>query len=334
MKNWLASFVVAILLAVLPAASAFGQTYTVNSATTVSLGNVAAAASGTTTFTINPATGAITTSGSGGLIGSVTGRSLVTVSCANGGPGNNCNSFNVAITVASTGTPTGRAGALQNFTVSTTGATAVTVPPVPSSGNPLTFTIQPIQNNQSRTFYIGFDFPINSTGSTGSANSSFSVTASRAGGGTSVPGSGSATANVFRAISLSKTADLSFGKIIRPSTGSGTVTLSAAGVRTVTGTGAVAIASPAPTRAAFSVSGEGGQAVTVTIPATFTMTSGANTLTVTTASTGGGAQTLSSNLGNAGSNPTAINVGGSFPMTSATPTGAYTGTFTVTVQYN
>jgi hypothetical protein len=332
MKHWLATFALAILLTVLPAVSAYAQTYTVDSVTTVSLGNVGAAASGTTTFTVNPATGVITTaSGSGGLVGAPTGRSLVTVSCSAGS--GNCNS-NVVITIASTGTPTGRAAALQNFTVSTSGATA-NITTAPGTGNPITFTIQNVPNNNSRTFYVGFNFPINSTGTTGSASSSFSVTASKSGGGgTNGSNTGSATANVFRAISISKTADLAFGKIIRPSTGAGTVSLSAAGVRTVTGTGALAFASPAPTRATFTVGGEGGQAVTVTIPTTFTMTSGANTLTVTTASTGGGAQTLSSTLGNAGSNPTAIAVGGSFPMSSATPTGAYTGTFTVTVQYN
>jgi hypothetical protein len=43
-------------------------------------------------------------------------------------------------------------------------------------------------------------------------------------------------------------------------------------------------------------------------------------------------QTLSSSLGNGGS--LAVAVGGSFPITASTPTGAYSGTFSVTVQYN
>ena len=65
------------------------------------------------------------------------------------------------------------------------------------------------------------------------------------------------------------------------------------------------------------------------------MANGADTLTVTTNNnlTGSaGSQTLSNALGVAGT--LVFNVGGTVPIASTTPTGAYTGTFTVSAAYN
>ncbi|MFA4940721.1 DUF4402 domain-containing protein [Brevundimonas sp.] len=149
----------------------------------------------------------------------------------------------------------------------------------------------------------------------------------------SATGSGSIT--VIRPLTITKTADLKFGTVVRPGTGSGTVVVSAAGARSVTG-GVVGLTSgDTPAAAAFSVAGEGGQSVSVTIPATFSMANGSDTLTVTTSNslTGSAAsQTLSNALGSAGS--LAFSVGGSVPVGSTTTTGAYTGTFTVSAAYN
>ena len=146
-----------------------------------------------------------------------------------------------------------------------------------------------------------------------------------------------ATGTIFQPIVLTKTTDLSFGTAVRPATGSGVVTIAAAtGQRTITGSGAL-ITGPgsqaAPGRAAYGVVGEGGQAFSITVPANFNMTrvGGSETLAVTltpTATTG----TLSNALGSSGS--LAFGVGGSIPLASTTATGAYTGTFLVTVQYN
>lgn len=295
-----------------------------------SLGNVASAASGQTVFKVDSSTGSVSVTGNGGRVSTGAANVTVTVTCGNQ---TQCATDTPVVTISSSGTPTGRAAALTNFTV--TAGTAV-FQTGPNGTNPVTITLGPLGQNGSKTFRLGFDFPVNATGTTGSATSRFTVGITRSVGGNPGSGtaSGTATATVFRAITISKTADLAFGKIVRPSSGSGTVSLTAAGSRSVTGTGTVALSSPSPTAAAFSVSGEGGQAVTITIPASFDMTSGANSLTVTTVSTGGGVQTLSSTLGNAGSPPTAITVGGSFPVTSSTPTGSYTGNLTVTVQYN
>ncbi|MGV3580063.1 DUF4402 domain-containing protein [Brevundimonas sp.] len=149
----------------------------------------------------------------------------------------------------------------------------------------------------------------------------------------STTGSGSIT--VIRPLTITKNADLKFGAVVRPSTGSGTAVVSAAGVRSVTG-GVVGLASgDAPQASQFTVSGEGGQSISVTIPATFTMANGSDSLTVTTSNNlvgSAGAQTLSNAMGAAGA--LAFNVGGSVPISSTTTTGAYTGTFTVSAAYN
>lgn len=149
----------------------------------------------------------------------------------------------------------------------------------------------------------------------------------------STTGSGSIT--VIRPLTIVKNADLKFGTVVRPSTGSGTAVVSAAGVRSVTG-GVVGLASgDTPQASQFTVTGEGGQSISVTIPATFTMANGTDSLVVTTSNSlvgSAGAQTLNNALGAAGT--LAFNVGGSVPISSTTTTGAYSGTFTVSAAYN
>ncbi|ATQ43875.1 DUF4402 domain-containing protein [Caulobacter mirabilis] len=149
----------------------------------------------------------------------------------------------------------------------------------------------------------------------------------------STTGSGSIT--VIRPLTLTKNADLRFGTVVRPSTGSGTVTVSAAGARSVTG-GVVGLASgDTPAAAQFTIDGEGGQSISVTIPATFSIANGPDNLTVTTSNNlvgSASSQTLSNALGAAGS--LVFRVGGSVPIDSTTATGLYTGNFTVSATYN
>jgi hypothetical protein len=149
----------------------------------------------------------------------------------------------------------------------------------------------------------------------------------------STTGTGSIT--IIRPLTLTKNADLKFGTVVRPSSGSGTVTVSNAGARAVTGTIVGLSSGDTPQASQFTVAGEGGQSVSVTIPATFTMTDGTDILTVTTSNnlTGSAsAQTLSNALGTAGS--LAFNIGGVVTVTSTQSIGAYTGTFTVAAAYN
>ena len=149
----------------------------------------------------------------------------------------------------------------------------------------------------------------------------------------STTGSGSIT--VIRPLTLTKTADLKFGTVVRPATGSGAAVISAAGARSVAG-GVVGLASgDAPAAAAFSVAGEGGQSVSITVPASFSMANSTDAVVVTTSNSLTGSvasQTLSNALGSAGS--LAFSVGGSVPIGASTATGAYTSTFTVSAAYN
>lgn len=149
----------------------------------------------------------------------------------------------------------------------------------------------------------------------------------------STTGAGSIT--VIRPLTITKNADLKFGTVVRPGTGSGTVVVSTAGARSVTGSVVGLSSGDTPQAAQFTVAGEGGQSVSVTIPATFSLANGSDTLTVTTSNdlTGSAAaQTLSNALGAAGT--LAFKVGGSIPIASTTNTGLYTGSFTVSAAYN
>lgn len=149
----------------------------------------------------------------------------------------------------------------------------------------------------------------------------------------SANGAGSIT--VIRPLTIAKNADLKFGTVVRPASGSGSVAVTAAGARSVTG-GIVGLSSgDTPQAAQFTVDGEGGQSISVTVPSTFSIANGTDTLTVTTVNNLSGSaasQTLSNALGSAGS--LSFRVGGSVPVASTTPTGAYTGTFTVSAAYN
>ena len=88
----------------------------------------------------------------------------------------------------------------------------------------------------------------------------------------------------------------------------------------------------APVAAAYAVSGECGQSVSISAPSNFTVTSGANAITFTNIPTVSGVQVLSGALGAAGD--LSFDRGGSFPLTSSTPSQVYSGTFGVTVAYN
>lgn len=124
-----------------------------------------------------------------------------------------------------------------------------------------------------------------------------------------------------------KTSDMSFGAIVKPSSGSGTVTVGA-GADTVALTGKGTAALGPVSRAKFNVGGEGGQASTVTVPPSFVMSSGGHDLTVTlTSSATPGA------LDGAAASDT-LQVGGAFTLGSTQPVGAYVGSFAVITAYN
>ena len=152
----------------------------------------------------------------------------------------------------------------------------------------------------------------------------------------SFSGTGCGTAisgEILRSLSVTKTADLDFGRIVRPPTGSGTVTLAASGTRTVSG-GAGIVGTSTFSPAGYAVLGEGAQAISVTVPPTVTLTSGSHSIVVTTSHDlpgGHSAQTLG---GAVGTDATLhVAVGGTMALTSSTPPGRYQGPLTVTASY-
>ncbi len=140
------------------------------------------------------------------------------------------------------------------------------------------------------------------------------------------------SATLLRPVSVSSTSNLSFGRIVLPSAGTGVVSVGTASDSVSASSGASALSGATTSRAAFSISGEGGQAVSVSVPASVVMTNAASgSITVTLTSSVAGSTTLSGTLGAAGT--ATFFVGGSFNASSTTSTGAYSGTFAVTVAY-
>lgn len=149
----------------------------------------------------------------------------------------------------------------------------------------------------------------------------------------SASASASATTTILQPLTISKSSDLGFGSIVKPTgTTASTVSVSAAGSRTITGGNAAAADGQGVSNAAFVIDGEGGRQFSITVPASFNMVSGTNTLKVTTSKSTGATGALSGSLGSQGS--LSLGVGGSFKVSKTTPSGAYVGAFQVTVAYN
>jgi Mat/Ecp fimbriae major subunit len=149
--------------------------------------------------------------------------------------------------------------------------------------------------------------------------------------GQAAPASAVANANaeVVNRITLTKTADLNFGKIAAD-TNSGTVTVSTAGTRSSTSP-SLLIAGTTPTAAAFTVGG------TPTLGYNISLTNASITLTNTTDNTKSMPATLTlskaSGTLSAGGADT-LTVGGALTVGALQAPGTYQGQMTVTVVYN
>ncbi len=130
-----------------------------------------------------------------------------------------------------------------------------------------------------------------------------------------------ARAKILRQVTLTNTSDLQFGTIVS-GTAASTVGISAAGARTC---GAGLVCSGTTTAAGFTIGGTTGQVVTISVPASVTLNSGTNNMTATLAASAASATMVA----NAGS----FTVGGSLGVGANQADGDYTGTFTVTADY-
>lgn len=312
------------------------QTMSVQAITsnTPNLANVASAASGDTIFSVDPSTGVITKlSGAGTRTSTTASRARVTVRCS--GAAALCDSTRLNLWIGNSGSPTGRLAALTHFSVSS-GTATILSPPAP--GNPISFQIEPIGRNSNKTFWVGSHMTVRGDDSglpTASATSGFTVRVAAEPGVPATPGTASvAIANVRRSTSITKVSDLAFGAVVRPSGGTSRVTIDpATGARTLGGSG-VGLSSPAPQRAIFTINGEGARTVSVALPGSFPLvhSNGSDSLTVTLKRSPTGNLTLSGTAGGPGT--ATLNIGGNFVMGTATPSGVYTGSFGLTIQYN
>ena len=144
----------------------------------------------------------------------------------------------------------------------------------------------------------------------------------------------STSAQIMQPIALGKASDLAFGSIAKPSVGGNTITVDeASGARSLSGGGDAALAASTVSRAAYSVSGEGGQAFSISVPGSFNMvrTGGSESLQVVLVSTATSG-TLSGSIGAAGT--ASFGVGGRITVSKSTPSGAYSGSFEVSVAYD
>jgi len=137
---------------------------------------------------------------------------------------------------------------------------------------------------------------------------------------------------IIQPLTIAKDADLSFGRIVKPTTGTGTVAIANSSDSVTAGSGAVALTDIPTSRAKFTIDGEGGQGITITVPADFDLDNGTDTITVTLDADRPASDALSGSVGGDGTR--ALNIGGSFDLPDDVSTGEYTGQFTVTVAYN
>ena len=135
---------------------------------------------------------------------------------------------------------------------------------------------------------------------------------------------------------LTKTADLSFGKFATGAAGS--ITISTSGVRTVSGGVLPSADGGTMTAATFVVSGDRGAAYSITHGGTSALsrTAGSETMLMTKFSdvSAANATTGTAAGGTLNAGAQSIYVGGTLAVGANQAGGAYTGTISVTVEYN
>ncbi len=149
------------------------------------------------------------------------------------------------------------------------------------------------------------------------------------GNGNSATETADVKATIIAPISIEKTADLQFGKIVR-STESGRVIIPAAENPTPIYQGVVAFTTPgAVTAAQFTVTGEEGYTYAITLPDEVTLTSeGEGTMIVTNFTS------TPSEEGLLTEGTQDLLVGATLTVEADQPSGEYVGEFEVTVAYN
>jgi hypothetical protein len=140
--------------------------------------------------------------------------------------------------------------------------------------------------------------------------------------------SGTATANIVEAITITENAGLNFGTIV-PDTAAQTVAITTAGARTCSGG---LVCSGSPLAGGFTATGTTGQAVSISVAATTTLNR-----------SGGGASmgvsgltpsVTSATLAGSPQGSATFTVGGTLAVGASQMAGVYNGTYAVNVNYN
>lgn len=148
------------------------------------------------------------------------------------------------------------------------------------------------------------------------------ATSAFAGSGNPASDSATASATVISPLTVTKVDDLVFGKVVQPSTGSGTAAIAASSGSQIVLSGLTAPTAQGTKPAHFTISGDNTTAWTASLAAPSTLANGAATI---------GFSATSSTL--TGS-PSDVYVGGTITVTSSTTPQTYTGTLTLTATYN
>jgi hypothetical protein len=142
---------------------------------------------------------------------------------------------------------------------------------------------------------------------------------------------GATHATVYHAINIAAGTPLSFGRIVLPLTGGGSVAMQPANPTALPSAG-VQLDPTKTTNGAFTITGEAGTFYNLTVPSKITLSNGSGgSFDVNISTTASGARQFTGSAGAAGT--FTFTIGGSFAFTSTTPGGAYTGSVPVTVQY-
>ncbi len=140
-------------------------------------------------------------------------------------------------------------------------------------------------------------------------------------GASAATANGTANASVLTPIAITAGQTLEFGAFA--ANGAGTVAVDTASART--STGSVVLANSTYRAGTFNVAGTGNATFAITYPGAFTISNGAQTMSVLV----NGAAT-----GTLASGSATVNVGGTATVAANQAAGAYTGTYTMTVEYN
>lgn len=145
-------------------------------------------------------------------------------------------------------------------------------------------------------------------------------------------GTVSATANasvtVVSPTTITKTQDMAFGTVVRPTTGTNTIILDTSDHVTKTGAGDGSVVTSTTSSAKFNITVQAATTYSLAQTLTFAQTGLINVAPSTAVATTGTLGTIPA----AGTQE--IRYGGQFDMTSATTPQNYTGALTVTVTYN